>query len=105
MPEAVKPIPRLSRTPVPFVPAAALLAALTVAGCGSKAAERRPRVPVTVAAAVSRDMPFALIATGAVEATETADVGSHVGDRPSVKALLTQLDAIAQQPAHAAPAP
>lgn len=57
----------------------ALAAALAVAGCSGQKQDRRPRVPVTVAAAVQRDMPFALTATGTLEAIETADVGSQVG--------------------------
>lgn len=56
-----------------------VLAALVAAGCAGTDKDRRPRVPVTVAAAVQRDMPVALISTGAVEAIETADVGSNVG--------------------------
>lgn len=57
----------------------ALAAALAVAGCSGKKQDRRPRVPVTVATAVQRDMPYALTATGTLEAIETADVGSQVG--------------------------
>jgi multidrug efflux system membrane fusion protein len=57
----------------------ATLAALTAAGCGQAKQNRTPRVPVTVAASVERDMPFALTATGTLEAIETAEVGSQVG--------------------------
>ena len=57
----------------------ALAAALAATGCSGKKPDRRPRVPVTVAAAEQRDMPFALTATGTLEAIETADVGSQVG--------------------------
>jgi len=72
--------PSRSRIPAAFrfVPLP-LLALLFAAGCSGGKPDRRPRVPVTVATAVQRDMPFELIATGAVEAVETADVGSNVG--------------------------
>lgn len=56
--------------------AATLLAA---AGCDPKKQDRKPRVPVTVATAVQRAMPFALTASGTIEAIETAQVGSQVG--------------------------
>ncbi len=56
-----------------------LLSLLVAAGCAGGKQDHRPRVPVTVATAVQRDMPFELIATGTVEAIETADVGSNVG--------------------------
>ena len=71
---------------VPITAAAALaalvvasLAAFLIAGCGGDKEARRPRVPVTVAAAVVMDVPYSLIATGTVEAMETAAVGSNVG--------------------------
>lgn len=54
-----------------------LLASL--AGCGSKGRARSTRVPVTVARAESRAVPFALHSTGTVEAIESADVGAQVG--------------------------
>src|SRR6266705_5460429 len=57
----------------------ALLAVASVAGCGGKSAARAPRVPVTIAAAVERAMPFELISTGTVEPLRTASVGSQVG--------------------------
>src|SRR5436309_1698275 len=59
--------------------ALALLAAACAAGCGGKAKARAPRVPVTIAAAVERAMPFELISTGTVEPLRTAAVGSQVG--------------------------
>src|SRR5436309_3275193 len=62
-----------------FGAALALLAAASVAGCGGKAKARAPRVPVTIAAAVERAMPFELISTGTVEPLRTASVGSQVG--------------------------
>jgi multidrug efflux system membrane fusion protein len=48
-------------------------------GCGAKAKPRSGRVPVSLAAVVERPMPYVLGATGAVEALETAAVGSQVG--------------------------
>ena len=57
----------------------ALAAAVATTGCSGKKQDRRPRVPVTVATAQQRDMPYALTATGTLEAIETADVGSQVG--------------------------
>jgi multidrug efflux system membrane fusion protein len=69
----------------PHIPRRLLLAALgaclfvTVAGCGPKARSRTARVPVTVARAESRAVPFALTSTGTVEAIESADVGAQVG--------------------------
>jgi membrane fusion protein, multidrug efflux system len=55
------------------------LALALVAGCGGKAAVRQPRVPVTVAKVERRTVPFELIATGTVEAIQSASVGSQVG--------------------------
>ena len=55
------------------------VALVVVAGCGGKDEARRPRVPVTVATAVQKDVPYSLIATGTVEAIESAAVGSNVG--------------------------
>ncbi|NOT33900.1 MAG: efflux RND transporter periplasmic adaptor subunit [Candidatus Eisenbacteria bacterium] len=51
----------------------------TLTGCAGKREARKPRVPVTIAVAEQRAMPFALRATGTVEAIRTADVGSQVG--------------------------
>jgi multidrug efflux system membrane fusion protein len=62
-----------------FVVALAAWSTLAVTGCARKQQDRRPRVPVAVAKAVQRAMPFSLIATGSVEAIETAQVGSQVG--------------------------
>lgn len=53
--------------------------AAAVAGCGGKAAVRQPRVPVTVAKAERRTVPLEIIATGTVEAIQSASVGSQVG--------------------------
>jgi multidrug efflux system membrane fusion protein len=63
------------------VPAAHLLAiaCVALAGCTAQARPRAQRVPVTVATVATREMPFALTATGTVEALQTAAVGSQVG--------------------------
>jgi multidrug efflux system membrane fusion protein len=50
-----------------------------LAGCGAAPKARQPRVPVAVARAEARTMPFALVASGTVEAIRTASVGSQVG--------------------------
>ncbi len=65
----------------PFLIALGLagMAGLLLGGCGARKAPRNPRVAVTVATVERRDMPLALLATGAVEPVETADVGSQVG--------------------------
>jgi multidrug efflux system membrane fusion protein len=52
---------------------------LALAGCAGAKDPRRPRVPVLVAKALQRDVPFALISTGTIEPIETAEVGSQVG--------------------------
>ena len=48
-------------------------------GCGAKSAPKSARVPITVAIAVERPVPFAIAATGTVEAIQTAAIGSQVG--------------------------
>ena len=48
-------------------------------GCGAKSVPRNARVPVTVAVAEERPVPFTISATGTVEAIQTAAVGSQVG--------------------------
>jgi len=48
-------------------------------GCATKKVQRIARVAVTTAKVEQRDMPFALSATGNVEAIRTASVGSQVG--------------------------
>lgn len=71
-----------SRSPArPRIAALAALALLVpvLAGCSGEKQDRRPRVPVAVATAAERDMPYALIAAGTLEAVETAEVGSQVG--------------------------
>lgn len=50
-----------------------------LAGCAKPPAPRAQRVPVTVATAVRRDIPFAITAQGTVEPVQTAAVGSQVG--------------------------
>jgi multidrug efflux system membrane fusion protein len=58
---------------------AGALVAATVLGCGGKPPARSPRVPVRVATASERPMPFVLTSVGSVEAIQTASVGSQVG--------------------------
>ena len=58
---------------------AALVVPALLAGCDASPKPRAQRVPVTVAAAVQRSMPFALVSTGTVEPVQTAAVGSQVG--------------------------
>src|SRR2546422_909930 len=81
----------------------ALLALSATVGCGTKAATHSPRVPVTVAVAAERAVPFSIAATGTVEAIQTAAVGSQVGgtvqrvafregDNVQVGQLLIELD-------------
>jgi len=57
----------------------AILGLCASLGCGAKAAPRSARVPVTVAVAVEQSVPFAITATGTIEAIQTAAVGSQVG--------------------------
>ena len=79
------------------------LVLLPSAGCSAKPKARQQRVPVTVARAEQKRMPFALVSTGTVEAIRTAAVGSQVGgvitrvgfregDEVAKGALLFQLD-------------
>jgi len=80
-----------------------LLVLVPFAGCSAKPKARQQRVPVEVARAEQRRMPFALVSTGSVEAIRTAAVGSQVGgvitrvgfregDEVAKGALLFQLD-------------
>ncbi len=55
------------------------MAVAVVEGCADKPPARTSRVPVTIAVAEQRSMPFALLSTGTVEPIETAAVGSQVG--------------------------
>src|SRR5436190_11856607 len=56
-----------------------LLLALGLSSCASERGPRVSRVPVTVATAEERAMPYALFSTGTVEPIQTAAVGSQVG--------------------------
>ena len=80
-----------------------LLLLLVLPGCREKRAARSARVAVSLATAMERAMPFALDATGSVEALQTAAVGSQVGgvvtrvafregDNVRAGQLLVQLD-------------
>jgi multidrug efflux system membrane fusion protein len=80
-----------------------LVLLIAATGCSAKPKARQPRVPVAVARAEQRTMPFALVSTGTVEAIQTAAVGSQVGgvitrvgfregDEVAKGALLFQLD-------------
>lgn len=83
MPRNPDPSPLRLRRPVrPACPGAlalALIAAAALPGCAAPQKPRAPRVPVAVATAVERAMPFALFSTGTVEPLQTAAVGSQVG--------------------------
>jgi membrane fusion protein, multidrug efflux system len=68
-----------ARATAASIPLLVALVAMVLGGCGGKAKARAPRVPVTIAKAEKRSMPFALTSTGTVEATESAGVGSQVG--------------------------
>ena len=83
-----------------LLPLVLLIAAI---GCSAKPKARQVRVPVAVARAEQRTMPFALVSSGTVEAIQTAAVGSQVGgvitrvgfregDEVTKGALLFQLD-------------
>ncbi len=50
-----------------------------VSGCAAPSRPRNTKVPVTVSLAEQRAMPFALVATGTVEPSQTTSVGSQVG--------------------------
>jgi len=53
--------------------------AVVLAGCGGAVRPHAQRVAVSVARAESRSVPLTLTATGTVEPTQTASVGSQVG--------------------------
>ncbi len=67
--------------PASALPALLLIAlAIVLASCTATSNKpRTPRVPVTVATARDRAMPFDLISTGTVEPIQSAAVGSQVG--------------------------
>ncbi|HEY6221824.1 MAG TPA: efflux RND transporter periplasmic adaptor subunit [Candidatus Eisenbacteria bacterium] len=56
-----------------------LLGLFVSLGCASKSAPKSARIPVTIAVAVERPVPFAITATGTVEAIQAAAIGSQVG--------------------------
>jgi len=82
-----------------FMAATALLAA-----CGGRTAGPPPKVPVTVARAERRAVPYEVIATGTVEAIRTVDVTSQIngmlvrvrfqeGDEVAAGQILFEIDA------------
>jgi multidrug efflux system membrane fusion protein len=80
--QPLRAFPRPRPGAVRATSAALLVLACTVALASCSATNNRPRnprVPVTVAPAQQRDVPFALASTGTVEPIETASVGSQVG--------------------------
>ncbi|HYR52697.1 MAG TPA: heavy metal translocating P-type ATPase [Candidatus Dormibacteraeota bacterium] len=75
---------RLNRIPIGAaraVPALLpiVLAACSLLGCAKQGATRATRVAVTLGRVETRDVPFALSASGSVEAIRSASVGSQVG--------------------------
>jgi multidrug efflux system membrane fusion protein len=48
-------------------------------GCGTRRAQRQPRVAVTVARVERRPMPVQIVTSGTIEPVQTANVGSQVG--------------------------
>jgi multidrug efflux system membrane fusion protein len=75
MPRRLRPL----RTAFLSAPLLACATALLLAGCEKKAPPRNVRVPVTVAKAERRPMPYSILASGTVEPIQTANVGSQVG--------------------------
>src|SRR5881296_4022665 len=86
-----------------LVAALAPLAPLLALGCSRKGAGGAPRVPVTIARAEQRPIPFEIPATGTVEPRQTASVQSqvtgiltavafHEGDDVAAGQLLFQID-------------
>jgi multidrug efflux system membrane fusion protein len=57
----------------------AVLAAGLLSGCGGKQQRRQPKAVVAVARVEQRDAPYAILASGTVEARQSADVSSPVG--------------------------
>src|SRR5438046_4611413 len=62
----------------PVVATTVLAAALLAAGCSRKGPGGPPRVPVTIARAEQRPIPFEITATGTVEPLQTASVQAQV---------------------------
>src|SRR6266571_65011 len=90
--------------------ATAATALMLVVGCSHQRAGGPPRVPVTVARAEQRAVPYEIVATGTVEPRQTVSVQSQVtgvltrvafreGDDVEVGQVLFQIDA---RPFHAA---
>src|SRR3989475_12111256 len=84
--------------------ALATLSLLLALGCSRKGAGGQPRVPVTVARAEQRAVPFEIPATGTAEPRQTVSVQSQVtgvltrgafreGDEVEVGQVLFQIDA------------
>lgn len=84
-------------------PAIAVLSAVLAVGCSGKRVGGQPRVPVTIAHAEQRAVPFEILATGSVEALQTVTVQSqvtgvllrvafHEGDEVAAGQLLFQVD-------------
>jgi multidrug efflux system membrane fusion protein len=69
-----------------------------LSGCGGKASARQPRIPVTVASVERRSVPLELVATGTVEAVQSASVGSQVGGTVVALAIREGQDVQAGQP-------
>src|SRR5881296_3266178 len=89
--------------PRPVVATTVLAAALLAAGCSRKGSGGPPRVPVTIARAEQRPIPFEITATGTVEPLQTASVQAqvtgiltavafHEGDDVAAGQLLFQID-------------
>ena len=68
----------MSRRRLVLLLAAALGAAAAASGCGGKRVPATPPVPVSVAKAELRDVPYEIVATGTVEPRQTVSVQSQV---------------------------
>ncbi|HEX4627899.1 MAG TPA: biotin/lipoyl-binding protein, partial [Gemmatimonadales bacterium] len=84
-------------------PPIAALALVLALGCSHKAGGGAPRVPVTVARAEQRPVPYEILATGVAEPMQTVSVQSqvtgvlvrvtfHEGDEVAAGQLLFQID-------------
>jgi multidrug efflux system membrane fusion protein len=85
------------------LPLAALAAALALSGCAGDGPRRAQRIPITVAIAEKRSVPYEIEATGTVEAMQSAQVTAQVnglvtrvafreGDRVRAGQVLFQID-------------